>query len=243
MTDTRSRLWIVLAVALVMTAFFPKGVTPAAAAEPGRVVTPIGKNLDGWLAKGPIEKCGWTIGVAKVDPDNERKLKADPPGDGPPELIIAVGHGKDIYTKEKFGDCTVEVELMVPKGSNSGVYLMGEYEVQVLDSFGKEKVGAGDIGGLYGAKAPALNAAKEPGQWQKFIIEFVAPRFEDGKKVSNARFVKVTLNEQVIHENVEMQKQTPGGVTGREAPEGPLMFQGNHGSVAYRNLKVILPGR
>ena len=237
MTDARSRLWIVLAVAAVITAM------PAAAAEPGRVVTPLGKNLDGWLAKGPIDNSGWKIGVAKVDPDNERKLKADPPGDGAPELITPAGHGADIFTKEKFGDCTVEVELMVPKGSNSGVYLMGEYEIQVLDSFGKEKVGPGDIGGLYGAKAPNVNAAKEPGQWQKFIIEFVAPRFEDGKKVSNARFVKVTLNGQVIHENVEMNNRTNGGVTGREAPEGPLMFQGNHGPVAYRNLKITLPGK
>ncbi|NQU24470.1 MAG: DUF1080 domain-containing protein [Candidatus Nealsonbacteria bacterium] len=214
---------------------------PIAAAETGRVVTPLGKTLDGWLAKGPIAESGWAIGVAKVDPSDEGKLKADPLGDATPEFIRAGGHGSDLYTKEKFGDCTVEVELMVPKGSNSGIYLMGEYEIQVLDSFGRERVGPGDIGGLYGAKAPALNAAKAPGEWQKFVIEFVAPRFEGDKKVGNARFVKVTLNDQVIHENVEMKGQTPGGVAGREAAQGPLMFQGNHGAVAYRNLKITLP--
>ena len=128
---------------------------------------------------------------------------------------------------------------MVPKGSNSGIYLMGEYEVQVLDSFGKKRVGRGDMGGIYGANAPRVNAASEPGTWQKYIIEFQAPCFDaEGNKTANARFIKVTLNGQVLHEDVEMQKQTPGGVTGREHPTGPLMFQGNHGAVAYRNIRI-----
>jgi hypothetical protein len=58
------------------------------------------------------------------------------------------------------------------------------------------------------------------------------------KKVTNARFVKVTLNDVVLHENVEMKGPTPSGVTGKEAAEGPLMFQGDHGPVAYRNIKI-----
>ncbi|MCI0682111.1 MAG: DUF1080 domain-containing protein [Gemmataceae bacterium] len=94
-------------------------------------------------------------------------------------------------------------------------------------------------GGLYGAAAPRVNAARKPGEWQKFVIEFQAPRFEGGKKTSNARFLKVTLNDQVIHENVEMKGPTPSGVTGKEAPTGPLMFQGDHGPVAYRNIRII----
>ena len=116
---------------------------------------------------------------------------------------------------------------------------MGEYEVQVLDSFGKKRVGRGDMGGIYGANAPRVNAAGEPGTWQKYIIEFQAPCFDaEGNKTANARFIKVTLNGQVLHEDVEMRKQTPGGVTGREHPTGPLMFQGNHGAVAYRNIRI-----
>ena len=75
-------------------------------------------------------------------------------------------------------------------------------------------------------------------QGQKFVIEFQAPRFRDGKKVSNARFVKVTLNDQVIHENVEMKGPTPSGLTGREAPTGPVLFQGDHGPVAFRTVRV-----
>jgi hypothetical protein len=118
---------------------------------------------------------------------------------------------------------------------------MGNYEVQILDSWGREKVGPGDIGGLYGAAAPKLNASKAPGEWQKFVIEFQAPRFRDGKKVANAVFKKVTLNGQVIHENVEMQNVTGGNLGRGERPQGPLMFQGNHGAVSYRNLCITTP--
>ena len=115
---------------------------------------------------------------------------------------------------------------------------MGEYEMQVFDSFGKAEVGPADLGGLYGAQAPALNASKAPGEWQKFVIDFRAPKFDkEGKKIANAKFVKVTLNGKVINENVEMKGPTPGGLSGKEAIEGPLMFQGDHGPVAYRNIQ------
>lgn len=71
------------------------------------------------------------------------------------------------------------------------------------------------------------------------VIDFAAPKFEDGKKVANAKFVKVEFNGTVIHENVECTKGvTPGGLTGKEAAEGPLMFQGDHGPVAFRNIRI-----
>jgi hypothetical protein len=144
-----------------------------------------------------------------------------------------------MYTEVEFGDCVLTIEVMVPKGSNSGIYLMGNYEIQILDSFGKEKVGAGDIGGLYGAAAPKVNAAKAPGEWQKFEIDFTAPKFDGETKTANARFNKITLNGQVIHENVELKKQTGGNLGRGEGPVGPLMFQGNHGPVAYRNIRIV----
>ena len=147
----------------------------------------------------------------------------------------------DIYTEEKFGDVTVEVEFMIPKGSNSGVYLMGEYEVQILDSFGKpdDQLKPGDMGGIYTTAAPKKNACKKPGEWQKFVIEFQAPRFDAaGNKTANAKFVKVTFNDEVIHENVEVKGPTGGELSDKESPTGPLMFQGDHGSVSFRNLKV-----
>ncbi len=194
-----------------------------------------GKDLAGWKLKGAAEKSKWKAGKAALDPQNPSKLAV---AEGS-ELVNAAGGGVDIYTEQKWGDCVIELELMVPKGSNSGVYVMGEYEIQVLDSFGKEKVGAGDIGGLYGAAAPKKNASKPPGEWQKFVIDFRAPKFDEGgKKAANAKFVKIELNGEVIHENVEMKGPTPSGVTGKEAATGPLMFQGDHGPVAFRAIKI-----
>jgi hypothetical protein len=198
-----------------------------------------GKNLDGWKLKGDNKaKSNWTVGKAMMNGESPRELAVRDAKAGEGELVNAKGRGVDIYTEEKWGDATIELELLVPQRSNSGVYVMGEYEIQVLDSYGKERVGPGDIGGLYGAAAPKKNAAKKPGEWQKFVIEFQAPKFAGDKKVANAKFIKVTLNGEVIHENVEMKDVTPTGVTGKEAPTGPLMFQGDHGPVAFRNIKV-----
>ena len=194
-----------------------------------------GKDLTGWKLKGPAEKSKWKVGKAALDPAAANKFTV---GEGS-ELVNAAGGGVDIYSEARHGDAVIEVELMVPKGSNSGVYVMGEYEVQVLDSFGKEKMGTGDIGALYGAAPPRFNASKAPGEWQKFVIDFRAPKFgADGKKTANAMFLKVELNGQVIQENVEMKGPTPAGVTGKEAADGPLMFQGDHGPVAFRNIKI-----
>lgn len=194
-----------------------------------------GKDLMGWKLKGPAEKSHWKVGKASLDPQDPRKLVVT---EGT-ELVNAQGGGVDLYTESKFGDARIELEFMVPKGSNSGVYVLGEYEVQILDSYGKQKIGTGDVGALYGAAPPRVNASKPPGEWQKFVIEFRAPKFDaSGRKIANARFVKVELNGQLLHENVEMKGPTPSGVTGKEAPEGPLMFQGDHGPVAYRNIRI-----
>ncbi len=199
-----------------------------------------GKDLHDWMAKvdsGQMNR--WTVGKAQVSPDNPELLVAN---EGTGELINETpkhGASQDFYSKAKFGDCRIEVEVMVPKNSNSGIYVMGEYEVQVLDSYGRMKVGNGDIGAIYGGFAPPVNASKAPGQWQQFVIEWRAPKFDgQGNKVQNAKFVKVELNGIVLHKDLEMPGPTPGGVTGKEAPVGPLMFQGNHGPVAYRNIVV-----
>jgi hypothetical protein len=211
-----------------------------AAEKPSVAVTPFnGKDLTGWKFKGDPAKSKWVVGYASVDPNDPRKLVVAEKGEGPPQLICKETC-VDLYTEETFGDCIIEVEFMIPKGSNSGVYVHGEYEVQILDSYGKEKVGPGDLGGLYGAAAPKTNASKKPGEWQKFVIDFTRANVQaDGKgKTSNAVFNKITLNGTVIHENVEMKGPTPSGVTGKEAPRGPLMFQGNHGPVAFRNIKI-----
>lgn len=197
-----------------------------------------GKDTKGWKLKGPESKSKWTIGYAEIDKANPGQLKVAKEGAVPAQLVNSAGGGVDIYTEEKWGDAKISLELMVPKGSNSGIYVMGEYEVQILDSFGKDKVGPGDLGGLYSAAAPRSNASKAPGEWQKMEIEFQAPKFEGDKKVANAKFLKVTLNGVVIHENVEVKGPTPSCLTGKESATGPLMIQGDHGAVALRNIEV-----
>lgn len=227
-----------LVVVLLASSLAP--LPAGSAQEKGKPVMLFGgADLTGWKLKGSEAKSKWTVGRAALDAKNARALtvtKSVKPGAG--DLVNSAGGGVDIFTEQKFGDATIEVEFMVPQNSNSGVYVMGEYEVQILDSFGKAKVGPGDVGGLYNAAAPRVNAARKPGEWQKFVIDFQAPRFQGGKKVANAKFLKVVLNDQVIHENVEMKGPTPSGVTGKEAPTGPLMFQGDHGPVAFRNIRI-----
>lgn len=218
------------------------GLSAAGDKKDGKVVMPFnGKDLTGWKLKGDPKRSKWVVGHAEMDPKNPRELlllTAAPADAGPPQLVNAKGGGVDIYTEEKWGDCTIELELMVPQGSNSGIYVMGEYEVQVLDSYGRKTVGPGDLGGLYGASAPRVNAAKKPGEWQKIVIDFKAPRFDGKERTSKALFEKIVLNGEVIHEKVEMKGPTPSGVTGKEAPTGPLMFQGDHGPVAFRNIRI-----
>jgi hypothetical protein len=210
----------------------------AAAQDDAQVIEPFnGKDLSGWILKRQ-EGSHWMVGVARLNPDSPRELIVSDPNDAPGELVNSRRGGVDIYTEQEFGDCTVELEVMVAQGSNSGIYLMGNYEVQILDSWGREQVGPGDMGGLYGAAAPRMNASKEPGAWQKFVIDFQAPRFSDGKKTADALFKKITLNGKVIHENIAMKTVTGGNLGRGEQPRGPLMFQGDHGPVSFRNIRI-----
>jgi hypothetical protein len=137
---------------------------------------------------------------------------------------------------------------MVPKGSNSGVYFQGRYEIQILDSWGVKEPTYTDCGGIYErwkddkgyeGHAPKVNASKEPGQWQSFDMIFRAPRFDAaGKKIANAKFEKVVHNGQIVHENVEVTGPTRAAVYEDEKPLGALVLQGDHGPVAYRNMWI-----
>jgi len=158
-----------------------------------------------------------------------------------------------LFTKEEFQDVEVHFEFMVPKGSNSGIYLAGRYEIQILDSFGKDEVTFSDLGGLYQrwdikrpkkqygfeGVAPKKNAAKAPGEWQSIDITFRAPRFDaDGKKTENAKFVKVAVNGETVHENQEVTGPTRAHPLEDETATGPIAIQGDHGPIAIRSFKV-----
>lgn len=193
------------------------------------------------------------VGDAMMHPRDPKLLKPAK-GDGTRGTAIngLNGAARHLVTKKHFGDVHAHVEFMVPEGSNSGVYLMGRYEVQILDSFGKEDPQFSDCGGIYqrwdnhrdpkGYEGipPKVNAALEPGKWQTYDIYFKAPRFdEEGKKIANAVFVRVEHNGKVIHENQEVTGPTRASLYQDEQPLGPLMLQGDHGPVAYRNVRML----
>jgi hypothetical protein len=180
------------------------------------------------------------------------KLLSFKPGKG---ILVNGPKGRtaNLLTKEKYTDIEVHLEFMISKGSNSGVKFMGLYEIQIFDSFGvKEPTGA-DCGGIYPraeeqpkyrhidkGTPPKVNACKPAGEWQTLEAIFIAPRFDDeGKKTSHAKFIKVVLNDKLIHENVEVEY--PTGAAWRlkkEVATGPLFLQADHGPVAFRNVKL-----
>ena len=162
-------------------------------------------------------------------------------------------HSANLFTEMEHGDIELEFDFLVPKGSNSGIYLMGRYEVQVFDSWGADPPRFSDAGGIYqrwderrGAgregyegHPPRVNASRAPGLWQHVRILFQAPRFDDqGRKTADARFVWVEHNGVVIHENIKVTGPTRAAAFEDERPLGPLMLQGDHGPVAYRNMRL-----
>lgn len=206
-----------------------------------------GERLDGWRWGGPAEKNTWQVaGQVEIDPADPKKL-AITQGEG---LLVngPTGRSCDIYTAQQFGDIEAHIEFLVVRESNSGVYFMGEYELQIFDSYGKEEVKFNDCGGIYPrwinernveGHAPSVNASKPPGKWQYFDVVFRAPRFDvGGRKIENARFISVKLNGVPIHTNVSLSGPTRGGMTNEEKAAGPIRLQGDHGPVAFRNLKV-----
>lgn len=183
-------------------------------------------------------------------------------GAKPPEgaLVLFDGSNGDAFTgsqvddglllancssKQKFGDHTLHLEFRTPfkpKGrgqgrGNSGVYVQSRYEIQVLDSFalsGKSN----ECGGIYKVSEPRVNMCYPPLQWQTYDIDFTAARYDsDGEKTTNAR-VTVKHNGVVIHDDLELPKETPG--RGKEADEpGSLYLQGHGNPVYYRNIWVV----
>jgi sugar phosphate isomerase/epimerase len=213
-------------------------------------VSLIGDDFSAWRGKtGQWQIAGDTF----INPENERLLGSKP-GTG---VIVngPTGRTSNLLSKAEFGDVKAHVEFMVPKGSNSGVYFAGRYEIQVLDSWGVKDLKHGDCGGIYQrwddnrepkgyeGHPPWVNASRRPGQWQTFDVVFRAPRFDKkGQKVANARFEKVVHNGVVVHADVELTGPTRASTYNDEKPAGPLMLQGDHGPVAYRNIRIAPAG-
>ena len=193
----------------------------------GAVVLFDGKSLDGW--------------VQRKDGKSPAKWKLVGGG------AVEVNGTGDVHTKEKFGGSFhLHVEFRVPympkaKGQargNSGVYVQGRYEVQVLDSFGL-KSGDTDCGAIYEVAAPLVNACRPPEVWQSYDIEFVAPKCENGKKVEPARMT-VYHNGVKIHDDVPITKDvTTAGLPGDPCSPGPILLQDHGNPVQYRNIWLL----
>ena len=163
------------------------------------------------------------------------------------------GKAKYLVTKKEYDNFELHVEFMLPKGSNSGIYFMCRYEIQLFDSWGASDLTFYDCGGIqqgmynrnsgkeigFDGYAPKINACKAPGEWQSLDVVFMAPKFnEKGEKIKNAQFEKVVLNGKTIHEKVELPGPTKGALSEKEVPKAPFRLQGGHGPVAFRNLKT-----
>ena len=203
-------------------------------------------DLKGWQYEHP-EKGKWTTSHAIFwDGLNQPKQLVSLPGPGDRIANGSTGANSNIFTKQKFGDMELYLEFLIPAKSNSGVYLQGLYEVQIFDSFGVEHPKYVDCGGIYqrwisnkgeGGTPPRVNASRRPGEWQSFHIWFRSPKFDAaGRKTFNATFIRVLLNGQLVQENTEAAGPTRSGLEIPEAATNPLMLQGDHGPVAYRNL-------
>jgi hypothetical protein len=235
----------------------------ATATTEGGVVVVKGKDFTGKIANGKFTGGGGTSAfeLKRVE------RKSPTVGKKPPDGAVVLFDGKNadewergkivegdllsplapgnILSKKKFKDFKLHLEFRTPfmpyasgQGrGNSGVYLQDRYELQVLDSFGL-KGENNECGGFYQQAAPKVNMCLPPLAWQTYDIDFKAARFDgDGKKTANAQ-VTVHHNGVLIHENLELKKETPGGQKEADTP-GPIQLQ-NHGNpVYYRNIWVV----
>ena len=202
-----------------------KDVAPTPA-PPNAVVLFDGTSVDAWTKKNGKDAVEW-------------KLK-----DGMMEGVK--GHG-DIITKEKFaGPFKLHAEFRVPyvpngKGQgrgNSGIYVQGRYEVQVLDSYGLQS-GKNDCAAIYDIHPPKVNACKAPTVWQSFDIDFTPPKFEDGKKTEPARMT-VHHNGVLVHEDAPIPlDNTRAGMGGDPSKPGPILLQDHGHPVQYRNIWLV----
>ena len=135
-------------------------------------------------------------------------------------------HGTVLVTEKKFWNFTVRYEFMVPDNSNSGFYLRGRHEIQILGDYKSGKPSLGGNGAIYNFKAPSEFASKPGGEWQTVEATII------GNKIT------VLLNGRKIHDNVECNKATGSEIDDKVTEPGPIFLQGDHGTVSFRNLRI-----
>jgi len=162
-------------------------------------------------------------------------------------IVTVVAGTGDIVTEEMFMDFMLHLEFMEPDmpdatgqaKANSGVFLQGRYEIQVLDSYGIEVPGMGDCGAVYNQFAPLVNACKPPLQWQTYDIVFRAARADDSGQVIEQARITIAQNGKIIHNNVEMLGVTGGAINEKVLEPGPLLLQDHGNPLKFRNIWVV----
>jgi hypothetical protein len=206
--------------------------TPAPA---GAIVLFDGKSMDGWVSRKDGKAAKWKLvdGAMQVQ-------------------------GGDIHTSKTFsGKFKLHVEFRVPympdkagqARGNSGVYVQGRYEVQVLDSYGVKKPGMGDCGAIYGVSVPRVNACKAPTVWQSYDIEFTTPKYDGGKLTAPGRMtvyhngVKIQDDVRLVTKGKDGKEvpvtNTTAGMGGDPSKPGPIMLQDHGDPVQYRNVWLL----
>jgi hypothetical protein len=196
-------------------------------APEGAIILFDGKSLDGWIKRDGGGKPAWKI------------LEGG---------ILQVERGGDIITRQKFdGNFKLHVEFRVPylpkatgqARGNSGVYVQGRYEVQILDSYGLDSKD-NDCGAIYEVAAPLVNACKAPTVWQSYEIEFHSPKCENGKQLEPP-WMTVYQNGTKIHDKVKITKDnTRAGLGGDPCEPGPILLQDHGNPVQFRNIWLVV---
>jgi hypothetical protein len=227
-----------------------------------------GKDLDGWQFRNPNAKKVWIVcDQVRLDPSAPGRLLPEGSGEAPSAALLCMGDGSgsDIMTEEHFYDYQLHLEFVVPRGGNSGVYNRGLFEIQIYDSYGVDKLSFHDCGALYERAIPSENHARAPGVWQSYDITMKGKKltlhwneklvykdmdvrygqtdretFERLKKENTGKpeTLKVKLGrEKGTYIGFFGEGGTRSSLDGSDRP-GPIMLQGDHGPVAFRNLRI-----
>jgi hypothetical protein len=168
-----------------------------------------GKDTIGWKLRNPKGPNSWTV-------ENGVLVNTVNKGE----------HGTDLVTEDKFWNFTVRYEYKIPPGANSGFYLRGRHEIQILDDFARGKPSKSGNGAIYNFKEPDTFASKPAGEWNTVEATIV------GDKIS------VTLNGKKVHDNVACDKATGSEIDNKVTEPGPIFLQGDHGSVEFRKIEI-----
>ncbi len=227
-----------------------------------------GRDLDGWQFRNPNAKKVWIVcDQVRLDPSDPGRLLPEGSGGAPSAALLCVGDGSgsDIMTEEHFYDYQLHLEFVVPRGGNSGVYNRGLFEIQIYDSYGADNLSVHDCGALYERAFPSENHARAPGVWQSYDIPMKGKKLSllwNEKPVYKDMDVRYGQTDREAFERLKPENAgkpetlkvklrgengtyagffgeggTRSSLDGPDRP-GPIMLQGDHGPVAFRNLRI-----